>query len=425
MDARAEPHHDLAMTDDTEPERSEPEGGVASDVDDHLVGGTRSAGEQLRRHSTDRMVWGVSGGLGRYFEVDPLLFRVAFVVLAFLGGSGAILYVAAWALVPRDGEAEAPATRFLGSDRRITTVVAVVLVVVAIAVIPPIGWGLGGDFGLVGPLLLIAAGVYLLVFHQPSDSALSATPPGQPSGPPSASAPQVTPPSRRGADAPPPPTATATPQRPPADAVPPPAKPRPRSFLTPLTLSVIVLAAGVAILLDKANVVDVSVSGFLAVALAAVGVALLASVWWGRARGLIVVGVLLTLVLAVAAAVDIEVWSGVGQRTYRPETLAELDARYELGAGELVVDLRDLDIARGTHDVEVRLTVGEVRVYVPDDVDVSVDAEARVGQLEVFGENNEGLRNTLIVDRAGDGPGSATLNIDLEIGAGHGIVDHG
>ena len=47
------------------------------------------------------MIGGVCGGLGDFFELDPVLFRAAFLVLAFLGGLGILLYVILWLLIPR------------------------------------------------------------------------------------------------------------------------------------------------------------------------------------------------------------------------------------------------------------------------------------------------------------------------------------
>ena len=48
------------------------------------------------------MIGGVCGGLGRYFNVDPLLFRIGAVALVFLGGAGVLLYLAALLLVPNE-----------------------------------------------------------------------------------------------------------------------------------------------------------------------------------------------------------------------------------------------------------------------------------------------------------------------------------
>lgn len=58
------------------------------------------AGRRLRLSATERMVGGVCGGLGELFELDPVLFRAAFLVLAFIGGLGILLYVVLWLLLP-------------------------------------------------------------------------------------------------------------------------------------------------------------------------------------------------------------------------------------------------------------------------------------------------------------------------------------
>ena len=57
---------------------------------------------RLRRSSTDKHVAGVAGGLGRHLDIDPIIVRVAFVVLAFFGGAGVLAYGALWLLVPDD-----------------------------------------------------------------------------------------------------------------------------------------------------------------------------------------------------------------------------------------------------------------------------------------------------------------------------------
>jgi phage shock protein PspC (stress-responsive transcriptional regulator) len=54
----------------------------------------------LRLSGTDRMIAGVCGGLGEFFELDPVLFRAAFLVLAVIGGLGILLYLALWLLIP-------------------------------------------------------------------------------------------------------------------------------------------------------------------------------------------------------------------------------------------------------------------------------------------------------------------------------------
>jgi len=59
------------------------------------------AGRKLYRSKSNRQVAGVCGGLAEYFNLDPTLIRVLFVILAVLGGSGVILYLAMWIIVPK------------------------------------------------------------------------------------------------------------------------------------------------------------------------------------------------------------------------------------------------------------------------------------------------------------------------------------
>ncbi|HET9516293.1 MAG TPA: PspC domain-containing protein [Actinoplanes sp.] len=65
--------------------------------------------KQLRRPTTDRMIAGVAGGLGRYFNVDPNLVRVVFAITVFATWGAALLaYPVMWFLMPEE-PAQAPA----------------------------------------------------------------------------------------------------------------------------------------------------------------------------------------------------------------------------------------------------------------------------------------------------------------------------
>jgi phage shock protein C len=55
---------------------------------------------KLYRSRTERMVAGVCGGLAEYFNVDTTVVRVLFLVLTLFGGSGLVVYVVMWILVP-------------------------------------------------------------------------------------------------------------------------------------------------------------------------------------------------------------------------------------------------------------------------------------------------------------------------------------
>lgn len=66
----------------------------------------RPATRLLRRSREDRVIAGVCGGLGRYLGVDPVLLRIAFVVLTATGGAGVLLYVLALVVIPDQQEHE-------------------------------------------------------------------------------------------------------------------------------------------------------------------------------------------------------------------------------------------------------------------------------------------------------------------------------
>jgi phage shock protein C len=57
---------------------------------------------KLHRSKTNRKLAGVCGGLAQYFNIDATVIRVLFVVLAILGGSGLVLYLALWIIVPKE-----------------------------------------------------------------------------------------------------------------------------------------------------------------------------------------------------------------------------------------------------------------------------------------------------------------------------------
>ena len=57
---------------------------------------------KLYRSRSNRQVAGVCGGLAQYFNLDATLIRILFVMLAVLGGSGIVLYLAMWIIVPKE-----------------------------------------------------------------------------------------------------------------------------------------------------------------------------------------------------------------------------------------------------------------------------------------------------------------------------------
>jgi len=58
--------------------------------------------KRLYRSNRDVMLGGVAGGLAEYFNLDPTLVRLIFVLLALAGGPGIILYLILWIIMPRN-----------------------------------------------------------------------------------------------------------------------------------------------------------------------------------------------------------------------------------------------------------------------------------------------------------------------------------
>ncbi len=61
---------------------------------------------RLFRSRTDRVIFGVAGGLGRHFDIDPVIFRVAFIASAFISGIGILVYLILAIITPREGMRE-------------------------------------------------------------------------------------------------------------------------------------------------------------------------------------------------------------------------------------------------------------------------------------------------------------------------------
>jgi hypothetical protein len=129
----------------------------------------------------------------------------------------------------------------------------------------------------------------------------------------------------------------------------------------------------------------------LAVLAIVAGVALVVAGLAGGARWLIVPALVLVLPLAIVAAADISVDGGVGERHYRPASAADLRADYELGIGELIVDLRDVDLPAGTTRLGVEMGIGHTIVRVPEDACVTSDVRIGAGHARVLDRTSDGL----------------------------------
>ncbi len=372
----------------------------------------------------DGRIAGVAGGLADYLRIDPVLVRLAFVVSIFVGGLGIIAYLVAWLVLPVEGEDDPPApdgSSARSSTANLATIVGIALLVIAV-MIGLVGFDGPLDGGVLLPLALIAGGIFLLT-QRPGESLadsmgsrrIAEPTVGQPS-PVDLAAPEAPTTDGRLADLPPPPPTRYHEPEPPE----PPEPSEPPNYITSTVLSLLCLVAAGGLAIGAGNWFDVTATQVLAVGLLVVGGGLVASAVIGRARGLIPLGILLTVATLATAVLEPTFGDGVGDRTYAPQTMAELEAEYDLGIGELIVDLRDLDLDPGAHQLRVALGIGRAQVIVPPDVDVEVVGDVSIGELELFGRHQSGIDNRLRT--AADPDADTTLVLELDVGIGRGDV---
>ena len=380
---------------------------------------------RLRRSRHDRKIAGVGSGLARHFDLDPLLVRVALVVLVFFGGAGLIIYAACWLLVPEDDAIEAK----VRLDDRSRTVALVL--VGGIALLALLSDSLGGGWWAPWPLLVIGLVVYLVISSRGQRA--DVPPPGYgPAGPaPTSYAPAGYAPAGYsatgyaapgwGPGAPAPTSGEPIPGPPPWPPAGPPtyaaavARRRDPRRQGPLlfwfTMALSALGIGVLGLVDTAGL-DVAAGAYPALVVGTIGVMLVVGAFYGRAGGLILAGLLATVATLVATAAD-EVDPAIDKT---PLTAAQVQPSYDLWAGEIFLDLtrvEDLEALDG-RTISLDATFGEIRVLVPDGLDTVARATVNTaGSTVLFGEQTDGSATATVGD--GDGP-EITIQAEVTLG---------
>lgn len=396
--------------------------------------------DRLRRSVTDRKLGGVSAGIARHLDIDPVIIRVAFVVLVFFGGSGLLLYGGLWALLPEEGPDRRAAIHL---DPGARTVALVGLGMISTLLL--LGDALTGTwFPGAWPLAVVALIVAVLFMRRHDDAAHQPTRPdpttGQAPGEalqPGAAAPYaasweagpIDPTLRQSVSqhdpgqpldqaGPPPPSYDAG--WPPASGPTPAPARRPRNprkrgpILFWVTGALVMLALG---LLGVADVGGAAVpaAAYPALALTLIGGMLVLGAFFGRAGGLILMGLAAAVVLA--GTTTAERWEGETER-YVPASASEVRDRYDINGGELVVDLSqvaDPEELDG-RSLEVESGAGRVEVFLPVGLDSEVDARAGVGSVTVGEQTRDGFG--IEVSDSTSGWLDAGLELDVQVGAG-------
>ncbi|MDF6044359.1 PspC domain-containing protein [Streptomyces sp. JH14] len=413
-------------------------------------------GPQLQRSSRQKVVAGVCGGLGRYCDVDPVIFRIVLGVLSVTGGLGLIFYGFAWLLIPLEGEEENEARKLLSGRVEGASLIAALLALIGCGLFLSM-LGNGGMLAFSAMLTLAVIGFCVWTQHRrtaapedplhPAAAQAAADAPPEVKAPPSPAGPSwwrdpiikdgTSGPVATGylwgpADAVPddrtarPRRATAdTPYRAPERAR---ANRGPRAIGGPVFLLALV-AGGLGTSLSwETHPLGTSLQFGLAAALAVFGTGMLVSTFLGRTGfGTVLLSIITAALLAGASALPKDISTQWVREHWRPASVAAVQPRYELssGLGVGTLDLTRVPVPKGdTVRTQVRVGAGRAVVVVPQAVTVRVRAEAGLGDIRLPAEppgdvdiapaQNE---HRTIAPPAGVTP-AGTVELDLEVGIG-------
>lgn len=410
---------------------------------------------QLRRSSRQKVVAGVCGGLGRYCNVDPVIFRIVLGVLSVTGGLGLIFYGFAWLLIPLEGEEENEARRLLSGRVEGSSLIAVLCALIGCGLFLSM---LGNSGTLAFSAMLSVAVIGFTVWtqhrrtadpqertHPAAERAVSDAPPEvkappKPSGPSWWRDPIV----KDGTTGPvgagylwgPPDTVVdgraESARRATADApFLPPQRSREVRGPRPIGGAVFVnalVAGGVGTGLSwDSQPLGTSLQIGLAAALAVFGAGMLISAFVGRTGfGTLLLAMITAGLLAGASTLPKDITTHWVREEWRPASVAAVQPRYQVGSGQAKLDLTRVVVPEGdTVRTQVEVGAGRVVVHVPKAVTVKVDARAAVGDITLPGDRRQddvAVRPSQNEHRtlppAAGAVAAGTIELDLEVGLG-------
>ncbi|MFN3134490.1 MAG: PspC domain-containing protein [Candidatus Kryptonium sp.] len=126
--------------------------------------------KRLYKSRHDKIIDGVCGGIGEYLGIDPVIVRIIFILLFFMGGVGLLLYIAGMLIIPANPEhaKEQPQVEPKRAGKGVLFILGIILIIVGVGLLlENFGWPFWHffkvGFNYILPLLLIAAGIFLIV----------------------------------------------------------------------------------------------------------------------------------------------------------------------------------------------------------------------------------------------------------------------
>jgi phage shock protein PspC (stress-responsive transcriptional regulator) len=383
-----------------------------------------------RRPRRGRKVAGVAAAIGNRYAIDPVIVRVAFVVTAFYGGAGVLLYLACWLFFPEQNDEEAPFMSMVNQGRSSTSTFFTVLL--CGAMIGVSFWTFSGTgAGLVGLILLLIA-MYLLHRSRASMGLQHRERPADPVLPQQTmdlgapmDAPMAEPETRTQPPAWDPlgaaPFAWDLPEPAPAGPEPEPPAPRRRAKVGGITLGA-ALAVGGGLWLASPYTGWLSAPHIVGIVLAVIGIGMVGGSLVGGGRGLIGLAVPLALagfVLTNTTGPDgrsvlDERWGNIA---FHPTSASEVMPSYDVGGGSVDLDLTQ--ITSGVAQTDINVGLGNISVIVPANADVEVACSSSLGSLECLGQERNGADAAVsTTDNGTDGPGGPKIYLHARANSG-------
>lgn len=125
--------------------------------------------KKLYRSRNDKVIAGVCGGLGDYFDIDSTIIRIAWVAFTFAGGAGIIAYIVAWLLIPLEPSSKIKKEKTEEEHPEVfhnaSLIFGTALIIIGIMLIP--GWGWTALISpYFWPVLIICIGIILIIKHK-------------------------------------------------------------------------------------------------------------------------------------------------------------------------------------------------------------------------------------------------------------------
>jgi hypothetical protein len=194
------------------------------------------------------------------------------------------------------------------------------------------------------------------------------------------------------------------------------AAPRPRSPLAWYAVGALLLTVGLLAAFSQIGDIDASPGQFFGAALVVLGIGLVVGAWWGRARILILLAILLAPMGVVGSFLTAPLEGGVGDHAFQPVTAAEVQDEYRSLGGRLTLDLTQLTTSPRDIHIAASVAVGQLMVILPEGASIELHTRVGAGDVIVLGSQDVGtsLDSTFVRRHLNQ----TTYILDLEAGIG-------